>query len=138
MISETSHQLCVFFEKAVLKIFRKFVEKHSWQSSYSTYLQTFKLANMLNTVFPQISPGPHKRLPLTVLHLTVWKFNKCQGCLLVEEIRWALLSMFFMELFENFQNSYVKEQSNFHAVVVFHLMLKINSTTGNGFLLLPL
>ena len=47
----------VFFEKAVLKIFRK-LEKHSRQSSYSTYLQTFNLVNMLNTIFLQISAGP--------------------------------------------------------------------------------
>ena len=53
----------VFFEKAVLKIFRKFLEKHSWQSSYSTYLpptylQIFRLANMLNTVLPKLGAGP--------------------------------------------------------------------------------
>ena len=36
----------------------KKLKKHSWQSSYSVYLQAFKLANMLNTVFLLISAGP--------------------------------------------------------------------------------
>ena len=47
--------LNVFIKKALLKIFRKFLEKHPWQSSYLAYFQVFKLANMLNTVFPIIS-----------------------------------------------------------------------------------
>ena len=78
------------FQKAALKNFRKFLEKYLWQSSCSTYLQTFRLANMLNTVFPQISAGPQIITSLRyVLNLTVWKFNKCQGYLL-EEIRYEL------------------------------------------------
>ena len=36
----------VFFENTVLNVFRKFLEKHLWQSPYSAYLQTFKLANI--------------------------------------------------------------------------------------------
>ena len=36
----------VFFEKTVPKVFRKFLEKHPWQSPYSAYLQAFKLDNL--------------------------------------------------------------------------------------------
>ena len=64
IFKEQSHKIssvlpAVFFEKVVYKIFRKFLEKHLWQSSYSAYLQTFKLVNMLNTLFPQISTTPN-------------------------------------------------------------------------------
>ena len=47
IFKEQSHKVrsispSVFFEKVVLNIFRKSLEKHSWQSSYSAYFQTFK------------------------------------------------------------------------------------------------
>ena len=45
----------MFFEIAVLKIFRKFLEKHPSLSSHSAYLQAFKKTDMLNVVFPLIS-----------------------------------------------------------------------------------
>ena len=47
----------VFFEKVILKIFRKFLEKRLWQSSCSAHLQVFRLVNMLNTIFCLISTG---------------------------------------------------------------------------------
>ena len=47
IFEEQSHEMrsispSVFFEKVVLNIFRKSLEKHLWQSSYSAYFQTFR------------------------------------------------------------------------------------------------
>ena len=65
IFKEQSHKTrsvlaAVFFEKVVLKIFRKILDD-PLQSLYSAYFtfSTFKLANQLNTVFPQISTAPN-------------------------------------------------------------------------------
>ena len=54
MKSEASHQLCCL--KKLLKKFQKTPRKTF--VTYSAHLQSFKLANMLNSIFPQMSTGP--------------------------------------------------------------------------------
>ena len=65
IFKEQSHKTrsvlpAVFFEKVVLNIFRKILDD-PLQSLYSAYFtfSTFKLANKLNTIFPQISTAPN-------------------------------------------------------------------------------
>ena len=48
----------------------KLLGKHSWLSSYSAYLQTSKLANMLNTVYPHISVRPATNKPHPLISAT--------------------------------------------------------------------
>ena len=91
----------VFFEKAVLKISRKYLEKHSWESSCLAYLLTFKLTNMLNPIFPEISAKPQISASLIDPAPNSFRINKRRGYSL-EEIRYELGTDVFLRAFRKF------------------------------------